>query len=162
MPDSTRNPETQFAAVEDLLKRWLKERRDVLGRYTELVVAQDCSADPKALGKRQQALCELLVDYVSAGHFEVFHELLAEARSFGDDASAMLDTVLPAIVDTTEVILAYEEKYAGDDCDWTGIQRDLSSLGEVLESRFVLEDRLIAGLHNRHRRLLNEQAPART
>ncbi len=160
MPDNRKNPEQQFAAVEELLKRWLKERRDVLGRYTELVVAQDCSADPKILGQRQEALCELLVDYVSAGHFEVFHELLDEAQSFGDDASAMLDTVLPAIVDTTEVILAYEEKYSGDDCDWNGIQRDLSSLGEVLESRFVLEDRLIAGLHNRHRRLLGEQAPA--
>ena len=35
----------------------------------------------------------------------------------------------------------------------------LSALGELLESRFTLEDRLIAGLHNRHRRLVENQAP---
>ena len=39
------------------------------------------------------------------------------------------------------------------------LQRDLSALGEVLESRFVLEDRLIAGLHNRHRRAVENPAP---
>jgi len=161
MPNNNRNPAQQFAAVEDLLTRWLKERRDVLGRYTELVVAQDCSMDARQLGTRQENLCQLLVDYVSAGHFEVFHELLNEAESFGDDSTALADLIMPAIGDTTEVILAYEEKYAGEDCAWDGIQRDLSSLGEVLESRFVLEDRLIAGLHNRHRRLLGEQAPGR-
>ena len=160
MSQNTNDPKTQFVAVEALLTRWLKERRDVLGRFTELVVAQDCTDDQDSLGHRQKALCELLVDYVSAGHFEVFHELLNEAQTFGDDAGPLVDTVIPAIVDTTEVILAYEEKYADANCGWEGIQRDLSSLGEVLESRFVLEDRLIAGLHNRHRRLVGDQTPA--
>jgi regulator of sigma D len=60
------------------------------------------------------------------------------------------------------VILAYEEKYGAGDAHPTTLQRDLSSLGEVLETRFVLEDRLIAGLHNRHRRLVENQAPQPT
>jgi len=160
MSQNRKDPAQQFAAVEELLTRWLKERRDVLGRFTELVVAQDCIDDRSLLDERQQTLCELLVDYVSAGHFEVFHELLDEAQTFGDDTTALVDTVIPAIVDTTEVILAYEEKYADENCDWERIQRDLTSLGEVLESRFVLEDQLIAGLHNRHRGLVSDQAPA--
>ncbi len=164
MSNKKRDPAQQFATVENLLTRWLKERRDLLGRYTELVVAQDCSLDQDQLDSRQQALCEVLVDYTSAGHFEVFHELINEAESFsdGDSAFALADRVMPAIGDTTEVILAYEEKYTSDDCNWERLQRDLSALGEVLESRFVLEDRLIAGLHNSHRRLLDSQASQQT
>ena len=160
MPNKRSDPAQQFAAVEELLTRWLKERRAVLGKYTEIVVMLDSRADDAALGLRQKALCELLVDYVSAGHFEVFHALLNEAESFGDDSCALSEKLIPAIGDTTEVILAYEEKYGNNGVHLEKLkQRDLSALGEVLESRFVLEDRLIAGLHNRHRRLVEKRAP---
>jgi regulator of sigma D len=159
MPQKNSDPQQQFRSVEELLTRWLKERRELLGRYTEIVVAADSSGNGETLRPRQQALCELLVDYVSAGHFEVFNELLNEAESFADGSGSLAKQLIPAIGDTTEVILAYEEKYG--DCDGTEakLKRDLSVLGEVLESRFVLEDRLIAGLHNRHRRHVEEQAP---
>ena len=159
MPHRNSDPQQQFKSVEELLTRWLKERRELLGRYTEIVVAADSSGNGETLRPRQRALCELLVDYVSAGHFEVFNELLNEAESFADGSGSLAKQLIPAIGDTTEVILAYEEKYG--DCDGTEgkLKRDLSVLGEVLESRFVLEDRLIAGLHNRHRRHVEEQAP---
>lgn len=159
MPHRNSDPRQQFEAVENLLTGWLKERREVLGRYTQIAVALDSSAEPAALRGRQQALCELLVDYVSAGHFEVFHQLLNEAETFADGSESLAGQLIPVIGDTTEVILAYEEKY-GDGGDYPEtLKRDLSSLGEVLESRFVLEDRLIAGLHNKHRRLVGNQAP---
>ncbi|MCB1696478.1 MAG: Rsd/AlgQ family anti-sigma factor [Pseudomonadales bacterium] len=159
MPHKNSNPKQQFAAVEDLLTRWLKERRELLGKYTQIAVALDSAPEPAKLMQRQQALCSILVDYVSAGHFEVFHELLNEAESFADGSGTLAGQLMPAIGDTTEVILAYEEKYGSGAAYPETLQRDLSSLGEVLESRFVLEDRLIAGLHNRHRRLVANQAP---
>ncbi len=154
MPQSSSDPRQQFEAVDSLLTRWLKERRELLGRYTEIAVTLDSGLCGPELVARQKALCELLVDYASAGHFEVFHQLVSEAESFADGSGAMAATVLPAIGDTTEVILAYEEKY-GDGTDYPAtLKRDLSALGEVLESRFVLEDRLIAGLHQSHRPLV--------
>ena len=159
MPHSSSDPGQQFNAVEDLLTGWLKERRGVLGKYTEIVVMLDGDLDSSVLQARQQALCELLVDYVSAGHFEIFHQLINEAESFGDGSGALAEKLMPAIGDTTEVILAYEEKYSGNGEYPETLERDLSALGEVLESRFVLEDRLIAGLHNRHRRLVGDQTP---
>ena len=158
MPNQRRDPKQQFDAVEDLLLRWLRERREVLGKYTEIVVTLDSRLDEEALAQHQKSLCELLVDYVSAGHFEVFHELINEAERFGDGSCALAEKLIPAIGDTTEVILAYEEKYGDNRIQLEKLKRDLSSLGEVLESRFVLEDQLIAGLHNRYRRLVN-QAP---
>ncbi len=144
------DPKQQFEAVEQMLTGWLKERRLVLGKYTELVVALQGDLPGRELAQRQGELCELLVDYASAGHFEVFHGLLDEAESFGDE-DGLAGQLMPAIGDTTEVILAYEEKYAGDPQSRDKLKRDLSALGEVLESRFVLEDQMIAGLHGRHR-----------
>ena len=158
MADDQRNRAARFQAVDELLTAWLKERRELLGKYTEIVVMLDASLDGAALAERQSALCELLVDYCSAGHFEVFHELLDEAESFDDGSSILGRELIPSIGDTTEVILAYEEKYGTGDSDALDLGRDLSALGEVLESRFLLEDRLIAGMHNRHRRLV--EAPA--
>ena len=159
MPHSSSDPGQQFNAVEDLLTGWLKERRAMLGKYTEIVVTLDGALESGQLQPRQQALCELLVDYVSAGHFEIFHQLINEAETFADGSGALAEKLLPAIGDTTEVILAYEEKYSGHEEYPETLERDLSALGEVLESRFVLEDRLIAGLHNRHRRLVGDQTP---
>ena len=162
MPSKRSDAKQKFQAVEDLLTRWLKERRAVLGKYTAIVVTLDSRPGHEVLEQRQKALCELLVDYVSAGHFEVFHELINEAESFGDDSCALAEKLMPAIGDTTEVILAYEDKYGDGQGKLVKLKRDLSALGEVLESRFVLEDRLIAGLHNRHRRLVNNKAPRST
>lgn len=156
MPNSHSDPKQQFEAVEDLLTRWLKERRALLGSYTEIVVTLDHRLGDEAMELRQKALCELLVDYVSAGHFEVFHELINEAESFGDGSCSLAEKLMPDIGATTEVILAYEEKYANMQGHLEKLKRDLSALGEVLESRFVLEDQLIAGLHNRHRRLVRQ------
>ncbi|NND66339.1 MAG: Rsd/AlgQ family anti-sigma factor [Halioglobus sp.] len=159
MPQDTRNPAAQFEAVDELLTAWLRERREVLGKYTEIVVMLDANIDGAAQGERQTALCGLLVDYCSAGHFEVFHHLLDEAESFGDGSSVLGRELIPSIGDTTEVILAYEEKYGAGNSDAPELERDLSALGEVLESRFQLEDRLIAGMHNRHRRLVEAPQP---
>lgn len=157
MPQRSNNPSEQFRAVESLLTNWLRERRAVLSRYTALVVASDDAPASAHLGRRQRELCELLVDYISAGHFEVFTELLNEAEVFGDNSATMIADLMPDITDTTDVILAYEEKYSSGEHYPETLRRDLPALGEILESRFVLEDRLIAGLHNHHRRQL--QAP---
>ena len=153
MLQSREESRQQFEAVDDLLTGWLKERRELLGKYTEIVVTLGFDQNDE-LEERQKALCGLLVDYVSAGHFEVFHQLVKEAESFADGSGQLAEQLIPDIGDTTEVILAYEEKYGTGENFPETLQRDLSALGELLESRFVMEDRLIAGLHNSHRRLV--------
>jgi regulator of sigma D len=159
MPTSRNDLKEQFEAVEDLLTRWLKERRALLGKYTEIAVTLDQASDTGSLLQKQNALCELLVDYASVGHFEVFHELVNEAERFDDGGCKLAEKILPDIGATTEVMLAYEEKYGEFSGHPENLKRDLSALGEVLESRFVLEDQLIAGLHNRHRRQVRTPTP---
>ena len=156
----TNNPELQFAAVDELLSRWLRGRNTLLSKYTDIVVFTEASLDGEEIDQGQKALGEHILDYVSEGHFEVFHELINEAELFADGGRELAARLIPEISDTTEVILAYEEKYgAGLEYPET-LERDLSALGEILESRFVLEDQLIAGLHSRHRSKLSGARPA--
>ena len=159
MPHNHADPKQQFIAVDNLLSRWLKERNALLGEYTNIVVATEASLDGAEIEQHQKQLGQLLVDYASAGHFEVFHELISEAQLFEDGGQKMAARLIPQISDTTEVILAYEEKYGEGQDHPNTIERDLSALGEMLESRFVLEDQLITGLHNRHRAQLEEREP---
>jgi regulator of sigma D len=156
----TNNPKQQFVAVDELLSRWLKGRNTLLSKYTDIVLSTEASLDGEKIDQGQKALGEHILDYVSEGHFEVFHELINEAELFADGGRELAARLIPEISDTTEVILAYEEKYgAGLEYPET-LERDLSALGEILESRFVLEDQLIAGLHSRHRSKLGDARPA--
>lgn len=148
MLDNCKDSRETWQAVEELLQGWLKERREVLVKYTAIAATLDREAPVERVNEGIERLCQILVDYVSAGHFEVFVALQKEAEIFADGSGEVADVLIPNIGDTTEVILGFEEKYpTGDLVD---VDADLSLLGEVLESRFALEDRLIALLHGSH------------
>ena len=148
MLDNCKDNRERWQAVESLLQGWLKERREVLVKYTAIAATLERDSDNSSITESIARLCQLLVDYVSVGHFEVFYELIREAEAFADGSGELANEIIPRIGDTTEVILGFDEKYpAGGQRD---LDADLSFLGEVLESRFELEDRLIAVLHGSH------------
>jgi regulator of sigma D len=98
-------------------------------------------------------LCEVLVDYVSAGHFEVYEQLIQEAREFNDGGLELAAKVYPRIEQTTGVALNFNDRVDGrllTEDDVRELFTELSKLGEVLESRFEMEDFLIEHLHNAH------------
>ena len=148
MLDNCSNSKEAWQAVESLLQGWLKERRDVLVKYTAIAATLDRTAPVESINAGIERLCQLLVDYTSAGHFEVFYALQREAESFKDGTEEIAASIMPSIGDTTEVILGFDEKYPSENID--ALEADLSLLGEVLESRFALEDQLIAAMHAIH------------
>jgi regulator of sigma D len=150
MLDDCKDNRERWQAVEGLLQRWLKERREVLVKYAAIAANLERSQVDKGLEPGLQRLCQILVDYVSAGHFEVFHELIREAEAFADGSGGLAADLIPSIGDTTEVILGFDEKYASATAATAALEADLSLLGEVLERRFELEDGLIAALHQSH------------
>lgn len=148
MLDNCKDSRETWEAVEELLQQWLKERRDVLVKYTALAATLDRETNPESINAGVERLCQLLVDYVSAGHFEIFLALQKEAEVFADGSGEVANELIPNIGDTTEVILGFDEKYPCDHLQ--DLDADLSLLGEVMETRFALEDRLIALLHRSH------------
>ena len=71
----------RWGGVHKLIDRWLDERRELLVHFVELKEA--CDAELEAVSKAQiDRFSELLMDYISAGHFEIYPQLREEAKAF--------------------------------------------------------------------------------
>lgn len=154
MLENCKDAKERWGGVNEIIDRWLEERQQMLVQYCALSGLDQKLSDVQR-GEKLRSFCEILVDYVSAGHFEVYDQLIKEGREF-DDTDALREAgALYDVVDkTTEQLLDFNDKYLETD-DMTTLTSDLSVLGETLEIRFSAEDRLIAVLHTAHKDLVN-------
>lgn len=151
MLENCQDAKERWGGVSQIIDRWLAERQQMLVKYCAL---SDTQGDDQERGLKLRSMCEIMVDYVSAGHFEVYDQLLKEGRDFGDKEALKQGADLFAKVDaTTEEVLDFNDKYQEID-DLSSLDTDLSRLGEVLEGRFAAEDRMIAVLHEAHRDMI--------
>lgn len=155
MLESCQNAQERWGGVHLLIDRWLQERRELVEAYAAINSAAQA---PSTHCETVQRFCEILVDYVSAGHFEVYEQLTSEAKAFGDQRGLDLaKQIYPRIEAITEVALAFSDRCDNSDRQDSGSLLDeLKRLGQLLHERFELEDCLIEVLHNAHR----EQAAA--
>jgi regulator of sigma D len=129
-------------------------------KYCDLTEVTDFSDPENNYDTELQQFCEIMVDYVSVGHFEVFEQITKEAEIFGNDQG--LDKS-PELIDkiqtTTELILDFNDKYiTAKDLDALII--DLAALGETFVQRFADEDVLIDLLHSTNvSKLIGETEP---
>ncbi|MFH7417064.1 Rsd/AlgQ family anti-sigma factor, partial [Pseudomonas syringae group genomosp. 7] len=64
-----------------------------------------------------QNFCGVMVDYVSAGHCEVFEQLGNEARAFNAERGLELaDTIYPRLEENTKFALAFNARCDKGDC----------------------------------------------
>lgn len=157
MLERCKNARERWSGVHELVDKWLQERQELIVCYTEL--AQQTQAGTAAEMKQVKLLCEIMVDYTSAGHFEVFEQLCREAEAFSDQKAIELSQqIFPLIQQSTDVILDFNEVYAEipfSDNARDALPQELSNLGEHLAERFQHEDFLIETLHTAHRELVD-------
>lgn len=153
MLESCRNAQERWGGVHLLIDRWLKNRADLIKSYDGLGAKK---TDRAAL----QDFCQALVDYVSAGHFEIYEQLNSEAKAFNDERGLELaNTIYPRIEALTESALAFNDDCDKGDCsDSAQVAHKLKKLGSQLHERFELEDCLIEVLHNAHQEQNTAQA----
>ncbi len=133
----------QWAQTDDIIDSWLKERQELLVRYYAICHLEPFdSEEMEADTYKLQAFCEILVDYVSAGHFEVFERLAHIASSSHSTDPSWYRNLLVEILKTTLLALDFNDKYADNEPKY-GIKAELSRLGEHLSTRMDLEDQLI-------------------
>ncbi|RMF14955.1 MAG: sigma D regulator [Gammaproteobacteria bacterium] len=152
MLENCKTAKERWGGVSEIIDRWLTERQDLIVQYYELVSGAEFP-DVETAVATYRRFCQVLVDYVSAGHFEVYEQLVAEARAFNDGCEQVAHETLPAIQATTEKLLDFNDQF-----DQTPEEREalealkpaLAVLGEVLEDRFELEDMLIEKIHHAH------------
>ena len=78
MLESCRNAQERWGGVHLLIDRWLQERHALINAFDGLHGGAEAATRPAL-----QKFCEILLDYVSAGHFEIYEQLLNEAEAFG-------------------------------------------------------------------------------
>jgi regulator of sigma D len=150
MLKNCRSAKERWGGVNTIIDRWLQERQEMLVSYCALSTIDTFSEDNSDHRQRVRHFCQILMDYISAGHFEVYDQLIKEGRDFGDkDALKAAAKPYTAIDTTTEKLLDFNDKYQETD-DMSSLAADLSSTGQQLASRFEAEDEMISILHDSH------------
>jgi regulator of sigma D len=125
----------------------VESRTETLSLLTELAGRQPFNPEPNT----EQALrrfCEALIDYTASAHFQLYR-YLADNRERRQSVLAIADKIYPRIVETTDVILRFNDKYESMSLDNSVefLAMDLSNLGECLAERIQLEDRVIKAMN---------------
>lgn len=132
------------------INNWLLERHKVLTAYCDLAGINPNLQHNNALPKNiyVQHFCQLLMDYVSAGHFEIFEIILERCQQTASEHIDTVNELCPKIYISTDYALHFNDKYADeiDANEFDEFDRNLSLLGNHLEQRFELEDQLISAV----------------
>lgn len=154
MLEKCRNAKERWGGVSTIIDHWLEERQQLISTFVALPAQIAGEPLAQALGH----FCDLLMDYLSSGHFEVYEQLLREGSDFADGGLEQAQTIFPHIQPSTDQALDFNDHYGQLHQptlqQLSQLSRDLSALGEALEERFALEDQLIEILHNAHRDLV--------
>lgn len=129
----------RWVYTDQVITQWLKERQALLVSFYELCGTQN---HPQRFNPEHlQTFCELLIDYVSVGHFKIF-ERLAEAKANSVENPKLDQKLLGDILQSTHAILDFNDKYEKESIKGI-LAEDLSTLGHNLAHRLDLEDQLI-------------------
>ncbi|OOF22790.1 anti-RNA polymerase sigma 70 factor [Salinivibrio proteolyticus] len=138
----------QWSGYDDVIDYWLELRRQLLVEYYN--VAGVAVKKKQNLPSKEEIdrFCDHLVDYISTGHFKIYNMVMERWQSTGFSATQETDNLYFRIVDTTDPLLDFNDKFSELDWDdedyhFPDFDEDISSVGELLEQRFELEDTLI-------------------
>ena len=145
-PARSAQTEDRRGGSKEMVRKLVAERTEMLSLYCRLAGLEPYKENPgvKPAQKALQEFCQLLVDYVAAGHFSLY-ERIVNGTERRRGIAALSEELYPRIAHTTEAALTFNDKYDCDNhCEITdSFTADLSRLGEQLAQRIELEDRLI-------------------
>jgi len=124
----------------------VQSRTETLALLTELAGRQPFNTEP-SMEKALRRFCEALIDYTASAHFQLYR-YLADNRERRQSVLNVAEKIYPRIVETTDVILRFNDKYEAMSLDNSieFLAIDLSNLGECLADRIQLEDRIISAM----------------
>ena len=144
--------EERRTGSQELVQKLITERTEMLSLYCQLAGLEPYANNKNSRTKPSQELlqkfCQVLVDYIAAGHFSLY-ERIVNGTERRQQISALAENLYPRIAKSTESALDFNDKYdCGDSCEIAAsFSDDLSRLGEELAARIELEDKLLRQLH---------------
>ena len=146
-----------------LVDRWLHVRKHLLVAYYNLVGIKPGKESFMRLNEKAlDDFCQSLVDYLSDGHFNIYERIIREME--GTSPYLTASKLYPLLGANTQQIMNYYDstlENAIDHDNYLEFQQALSDLGEALEERFSLEDKLIALVLDNDSKASNEDNIAR-
>ncbi len=154
MLERCKSARERWGGVSQIIDRWLHERQELISRYCQLTITDFRQESPTAIAQRVASFCEVMMDYICAGHFEVYEQLFEEGSEFADGSVSQVQNIPLLLQQNTQLFLNFNDRYDTSESCINLLQKlpdELSDLGEIMEERFRLEDKLIAELHESHR-----------
>lgn len=124
----------------------VSSRTTTLALLAELATRQPFHPEP-SIEKALREFCEALIDYTASAHFQLYR-YLSDNRERRRSVLTIADKLYPTIVETTDVILRFNDKYESMSFDNSVefLAVDLSNLGECLADRIQSEDQVIVAM----------------
>ncbi|MCG6937832.1 MAG: sigma D regulator [Gammaproteobacteria bacterium] len=130
------------------IKQLIDNRSSMLAQFYHLArLAEDNNTDTSETLDLVEEFCQNLVDYLAAGHFEIYRRI-EEGNERRNEMIRLAEKIMPRINNTTQVAIAFNDLYDSSSkiCD-EAVEKlpvHLSKLGEELATRIDLEDQFIS------------------
>ena len=124
----------------------ITSRTATLSLLTELAGRQPFTPEP-SMEKALRSFCETLIDYTASAHFQLYR-YLSDNRERRTEVLSIADELYPKIVETTDQILRFNDKYEAMSLDNSVefLAVDLSNLAECIAERIQCEDVVISAM----------------
>ena len=132
--------------TQEMVDKWLSERQQMLVIYCQLAGLEPYTPD-KPLKKLLREFCQVLVDYIAFGHFEVY-DRIGRGEERRTQVLQIAEDVYPRVAKVADLAVAFNDKYESAKLDppLDDLDRDLSELGVELAGRIEMEDQVVNAL----------------
>lgn len=144
----------EWGGTLTIIDNWLEARQKCVVLYCQLAGLPPYQQETRSLPNQADItkFCQMLLDYASRGHFEIYEHIIEQCKFDGVENLKIAQELYARITRTTDTALNFNDKYAENASDKTllDFDKDLSELGQVMESRFEREDQLLEVVHLHH------------
>lgn len=130
---------------ESRLQEWLQQRQNLIVAVFEIQLIPTESMTLQANRSKLECFCETMIDYISFGHFEIYHRLINTVDSTNMLLMDKINRILSRVQNSTDIAVSFNDQYEHvTSTSFVDFYRqNLSELVESLAERFEVEDLLI-------------------
>lgn len=136
----------RIGGYSEIIDYWLELRQVLLVEYSTLAGLKNTNKNSLPTEEELNRFCQVLVDYISAGHFRIYNMIMERWKATGFSTNGEIDALYHGIVETTNPLLTFNDKYCAfviNEDNFAYFDQDISRVGEIMALRFEKEDLLI-------------------
>ena len=146
MSEESVSQEDKRNQTTEVIQELLEQRNKVWSLYCSVAGMAPFQPE-KSIEDLLEEFCEMLVDYISLGHFGVYQRII-DGKERRKRIVDVAEKLYPKIVLATESVLKFNDRYekVTPAMILNNLADDLSVVGEQLATRIELEDELIESM----------------